>query len=200
MRAVLIALGLLLVAGCATKTTVVRADFTQGEGAYVVGYSEDPVIRTRVEEQLVEDLRAREMIAFASHPDIPDITTSSRYELIAAARKRGVISVIVINQVSSDATDSVVRNPERVSPTHPDLQAFYDYSRGRQADVGPGQEVFAEVNLFVLDGDKANLFWSGTTWSFQADGQGTAIRGISETIADQLQKVRDQSRANPFTQ
>ncbi len=111
-----------------------------------------------------------------------------------------MISVIVINQVSRDATNSVVRNPERISPAHPDLQAFYDYSRGRQPVVEQGQEVFAEVNLFVLDGDKANLFWSGTTWSFQADGQGTAIRGISETIANQLEKVRDQARANPFTQ
>ncbi len=200
MRAILVTVGLLLVAGCATQTTVVRADFTQGEGAYVVGYSGDPVIRTRMEEQLVNDLRAREMIAFASHTDIPDITASSRYELIAAARKRGVISVIVINQVSGDASDSVVQNPERISPTHPDLQAFYDYSLGQQPVVEPGQQVFAEVNLFVLDGDEASLFWSGTTWSFQADGQGTAIRGISETIADQLQKVRDQARANPFTQ
>jgi hypothetical protein len=199
MRASLIALGLLLVTGCAAKTTVVRADFTQGEGAYVVGYAADPAIRTRVEEQLVSDLRAREMIAFASHPDIPDITSSSRYELIAAARKRGVISVIVINQVSGDASDSVVQNPKRISPTHPDLRSFYEYSRDRQTAIEPGQQVFAEVNLFVLDGDKANLFWSGTTWSFQADGQGTAIRGISETIANQLQKVRDQSRANPFT-
>ncbi|MCZ6710645.1 MAG: hypothetical protein O7B25_09800, partial [Gammaproteobacteria bacterium] len=59
--------------------------------------------------------------------------------------------------------------------------------------------VFAEVNLFILDGEAANLYWSGTTWSFHADGEGTAIRGISETIADQLQQVRDSARSNAFT-
>ena len=199
MRLMLLGLSVVMLAGCAAKTTVIRADFTKGAGVYVVGYTPDPEIRTGIEEQLVADLRAREMIAYPSHVDIPDIAASSRKELIASANERSVIGVIVINQVAADASDIIVQDPQRVSPTHPDLQAFYAYSKDRKQTFDPDRRVFAEVNLFILDGDIANLFWSGTTWSFSADGQGTAIRGISETIADQLRQVRDTSRSNAFT-
>jgi hypothetical protein len=199
MRWTLLWLSVVVLAACTTKTTVIRADLTKGEGAYVVGYTPDPAIRTAIEEQLVADLRARDMIAYPSHVDIPDIAASSRKELIASANERAVIGVIVVNQVAADASDSIVQDPQRVSPTHPDLQAFYAYSKDREQTFDPDQRVFAEVNLFILDGDIANLFWSGTTWSFSADGQGSAIRSISEMIADQLQQVRDTSRSNAFT-
>jgi len=195
---VALGLGVLALAACTTKTTVIRADLTKGEGVYVVGYSADPAIRTGIEEQLVADLRARNIVAFPSHVDIPDITASNRAELIASANARAVIGVIVINQVAADASDSIVEDPERVSPTHPDLQAFYAHSKSQEQTLDLGQRVFAEVNLFIVDGAVANLFWSGTTWSFHADGEGTAIRGISETIADQMQQVRATSRSNAF--
>lgn len=199
MRWILLGLGVIGLAACTTKT-VIRVDFTKSAGAYVVGYTADPVIRIRFEEQLVADLRARELIAYPSHVDIPDITASNRGELIASANAREVIGIVVINQVAADASDSIVQDPKRVSPTHPDLQSFYAYSEGQQqTPLDPDQRVFTEVNLFILDGEEvANLFWSGTTWSFHADGQGTAIRGISETIADQLLQVRDTARTTAF--
>ena len=200
MRWMLILMGTAALAACVSKTTVIRADFTKAAGVYVVGYTPDPAIRTAMEEQLVADLRARDAIAYPSHVDIPDITASNRDELIASANARTAIGIIVINQATADAADSVVQNPQRVSPAHPDVQAFYDYSKDAQdAPLDPNQRVFAEVNLFIVDGDVANLFWSGTTWSFHADGQGSAIRSISETIADQLQHVRDTARSNAFT-
>jgi hypothetical protein len=199
MRWILLGLGVIALSACTTQPTVIRADFTKAAGVYVVGYALDPAIRTGIEEQLVADLRARQMIAFPSHVDIPDITASNRSELIASANARQVISVIVINPVAADASDSIVEDPNRVSPTHPDLQAFYAYSKSQQQTFDPSQRVFAEVNLFILDGEAANLYWSGTTWSFHADGEGTAIRGISETIADQLQQVRESARSNAFT-
>ncbi len=189
----------LLLTACTTQTTVIRADFTQGEGALIVGYAADRAIRVAIEDQLVGDLTARNMVAYPSHPDIADITASNRDQLIALARAKKAVSVLVINQVASDASDSVVQNPERVSPNHPDLQAFYHYTEAHQpAAPQVGQSVLAEVNLFVLDGDKANLFWSGTTWSFQADGKGTALRDISALVADQLQQLRTNARSTAF--
>ena len=200
MRWILLGLGVIALVSCSTKTTIIRADFTKAAGVYVVGYTEDPVIRTGIEEQLVADLRARNGIAYPSHVDIPDITASNRVELLRSAHAREAIGILLVNQVAADASDSIVQNPERVSPTHPDLQAFYVYSEKRQHEpLNQDQRVFAEVNLFVLDGDVANLYWSGTTWSFHADGTGTAIRGISEVIADQLQQVREDARSNAFT-
>jgi len=199
MQWILLALGVFALSACTTQTTVIRADLTKGAGVYVVGYTPDPAIRTGIEEQLVADLRARQMIAYPSHVDIPDITASSRSEVIASANAKQVIGVIVINQVAADAADSIVQDPRRISPIHPDLQAFYAYTKDREQTFDAAQRVFAEVNLFILDGEVANLFWSGTTWSFHADGQGTAIRAISETIADQLAQVRDISRSNAFT-
>ncbi|MCZ6854627.1 MAG: hypothetical protein O7G86_11980 [Gammaproteobacteria bacterium] len=51
------------------------------------------------------------------------------------------------------------------------------------------------MNLFFLDGQKTRLAWSGTTWSFEADGAGKAIRDISETVANELKKIRDRIRS-----
>jgi hypothetical protein len=80
-------------------------------------------------------------------------------------------------------------------PDYSDLSAFYEYAKAVEESYVPGREVFAEVNLFVIDGAGAQLAWSETTWSFDADGAGGAIRGISESVADQLQKVRKAYRA-----
>lgn len=184
---------------CTTQTTVIRADFTEREGALVVGYATDPSIRIAIENQLVGDLTARDMTAFPSHPDIHDITLSNRDQLLALANAKQTVAVLVVNQVASDASDSVVQNPQRVSPNHPDLRTFYEYTENNRVDPPQvGQRVLAEVNLFIIDGDQANLYWSGTSWSFQADGKGTALRDISSLVADQLQQVRNSARATAF--
>ena len=60
----------MLLSACTTQTTVIRAAFTQGEGALIVGYAADPAIRIAIEDQLVGDLSARSMVAYPSHPDI----------------------------------------------------------------------------------------------------------------------------------
>lgn len=188
-----------LLAACSTQTTVLRADFSKRAGIYVVGFAQNPAVRTAMENQLVNDLTSRDILAFASHSDIPDITLSSRSQLLSMANAKQAIGILVVNQAAADASDSVVQNPQRVSPKHADLRAFYDYTKANQAEpIQPDQRVFAEVNLFILDGDLANLFWSGTTWSFHADGEGTALRGISELIANQLQEVGRSARATAF--
>lgn len=158
MRWILLGLGVIGLAACTTQT-VIRVDFTKSAGAYVVGYTADPVIRIRFEEQLVADLRARELIAYPSHVDIPDITASNRGELIASANAREVIGIVVINQVAADASDSIVQDPKRVSPTHPDLQPIL-VPRGRHEraklrekalrNLDAVKELFLPHSSFVL--------------------------------------------------
>lgn len=185
-----------LVAGCVTKTEVIRADFTQAEGVYVIGFTEDAEIRQRLEDELVADLRAQGSIAYPSYPDIRDITTSTRGEIIGLVNSKKLISVLLLNQVSADASDSVVAEPERVSPLHPDLQAFYAHARESEPSMPEqGERVFVEINLFVIDGEKANLFWSGTSWSDRADGRGGAIGDISALVTQQLTALRDRLRS-----
>jgi len=184
--------------GCAAKTTLISVDFRTQAGVYVVGYTANSAIRLLVEDQLVSDIIARNMVAYPSHPDIDDITSSTPAQVIGKAKDKKAVGVIVVNQVAADASDSIVQDPRRVSPTHPDIQAFYEYSKGQNENFEEGQEVFAEVNLFIIQGDTANLLWSGTTWSFHADNRGSAVVGISEIIADQLRQVRDRYRKNAF--
>jgi len=196
-RAVIVP-GCLLFVGCAAKTTLISVDFRTQAGVYVVGYTANSAIRLLVEDQLVSDIIARNMVAYPSHPDIDDITSSTPAQVIGKAKDKKAVGVIVVNQVAADASDSIVQDPRRVSPTHPDIQAFYEYSKGQNENFEEGQEVFAEVNLFIIQGDTANLLWSGTTWSFHADNRGSAVVGISEIIADQLRQVRDRYRKNAF--
>ncbi len=183
----------LILTACVTQPDVIRIDFTQNAGVYIIGYTTDVRIRRAMEDQLVRDLKDREMIAYPSYPDLPDIQMTTRKNVLAAAHAKKTVAVVVINQVVA-GEEGVIDNPIRISPDHPDLQAFYDYTRTLEENQEPDGEVFAEVNAFLIDGDKTRLIWTGTTWSFHADGAGGAISGISETIANEMRKIRDEMR------
>ena len=195
MQTRLLTLALCLLTGCVAAPDVIRTDFTQNEGVYVLGYTTNVDIRRAMEDQLVQDLNARDIVAYASHHDLPDIGTTTREGVLAAANAKRTIAVIVINQVVP-GEDGVIDNPLRVSPLHPDLQTFYEHTKTVEENYDADREVFAEVNAFLIDGQKTRLAWSGTTWSFVADGAGGAIRGISETVATELRKIRDEFRSN----
>lgn len=183
-----VALVLGFIVSACTSPDVIRTDLTTQAGGYVVGYTGNAALRHTFEDRLVADLRARGMTAFPSYPDLPDISTATRDSVARAANEKHVVAIIVINQVMADE-NRAIGNPARVSPDHPDLQAFYDYTRRVEAEYDPEEVGFAEVNLFFVDGAKTRLAWSGTTWSFQ-DGAGGAIAGISENIARQLEEAR----------
>ncbi len=195
MQTRLVILAVCLLTGCAAAPDVIRTDFTQNEGVYVLGYTTNVDIRRAMEDQLVQDLNARDIVAYASHHDLPDIGTTTREGVLAAANAKRTVAVVVINQVVP-GEDGVIDNPLRISPLHPDLQAFYEHTKNVEENYDADREVFAEVNAFLIDGQKTRLAWSGTTWSFQADGAGGAIRGISETVANELRTVRDEFRSD----
>ncbi len=180
-----------LFGACASKTEVRSIDLTRQTGAYVVAYTPRTSVRLAVEQQLIADLAERGMTAFPSSADFPDITTSTSEQILQQANAHRALTVLVINRVASGGVASPVRNPARISPEHPSLRAFYEYSR-RQAGAhyDPEREAVVEVNLFLIQDSNAELFWSGTVWSFAADDSGDAIRALSAQIADQLDQVR----------
>lgn len=193
-RLLFLTLIILTLTACKIQTSTVTADFRHQKGIYVVAYTADRSIRERVEDQLADDLRLNKMIAKTSFQEIEDVTTSSPAKVIQKANDAHLLAILVINQVGADGSNNIVKDPKRISPMHPTLQEFYAYSKQNFAQtIEQNQEVFAEVNLFVLDKGEAKLVWSGTTWSFQADNKGTAIRDISKTVASQLAKLRDKS-------
>jgi hypothetical protein len=180
-----------LLSACAGQTQVFSTDLTTQSGVYILGYTTNSAIRIAMEDQLVADLARQDMLAWASHNDLPDLQRITPPDVVAAANGKQAIGVVLINQVAADASDSVLSNPDRVTPLHPDLQAFFQEAHAEMEDnVEPGTPVFAEVNLFLVDGAATRLYWSGTTWSFHADGNGTAIREISATIATQMRNAR----------
>lgn len=182
-------------AGCASEPPgddAIILDFTHTRGAYILGYSADRDIRTRFEDQLVADLAARDIQAWPSHPDIPDATATDRKTVLAAANAKQAMFVVLAEQVPPGAQAvSQASRPERITHEHPDLEEFYKHTRADTRDYDPSQEVFVEVSAYLIQDDRTKLFWSGTTWSFAADGEGTAIRDISTTIADAIAKARE---------
>lgn len=185
----------LIVSGCAGKTEVTSYDFSKRGGVYVVGFTADETIRRGVEDQIAADLRSRDMVAFVSYEDFPSLSSMSRNTLIDAANDKEALAVMVVNQVVA-GEDGVIDNPVRITPEHPDLEAFYQWTKSVERDFDPDNEIFAEVNAFLIEGKRAKLVWSGTTWSFEADGEGGAISGISANIADELGQIRDALRAD----
>lgn len=187
-----IALSVFISSCTTTETSSVTADFREKEGVYIVGYTDITDTRIMLEDQLASDLTKRDMLAWPSHLTLDDITNATPQEIKDKAAEKKALSLIILNRVAADASDSVIKNPKRISPKHSTLQAFYTHSRMLvENSYDADQEVFVEVNLFILDGDEAKLFWSGTTWTFNANDRPAAIRDISAIVADQLAQVRD---------
>ncbi|MEE4361470.1 MAG: hypothetical protein V2I63_08085 [Pseudomonadales bacterium] len=186
-----------LLCACATRTEVFSTDLTTQNGVYVLGYTSDESIRVAMEDQAVADLAAQGIAAWASHEDLPRLQRSSAGDVIAAASRRQAVGVVLINQAAAGPGDAPQTPQAPVTPLHPDLRTFFRESSTELDDsANAGGPVFAEVNLYLVDGTATRLFWNGTTWSFLADGQGTAIRDISETIAAQLQDARSEFLRN----
>jgi len=182
---------LLLVAGCVapTKTDVTVYDFRQASGAYVLVYSTDREMRTRFEDRLVADMTARNMKAYPSHPDLPDVRATDRVSLLAAAKAKHAMFVLVIEEVQHSET-GVVASPQRITHDHPDLQDFYEHTLPADHEHADDTQVFVEVSAFLIQDDYAKLVWSGATWSVEDGGEADRIAGFSTTIADALAKAR----------
>jgi hypothetical protein len=181
-----------LASGCAGPT-ITSIDLSEHRGAYVVAYLADNTVRGAMERRLVADLAAQEINAWPSLDDIVDITRSSAALVLDDAVRHGAAAVLVLNLVNHDGSGGIVANPQRNSPEHPDLQAMYQYSREHSTIAyDPGHEAIVEVNLFIAGGDsRGELFWSGTIWSFAADGSGAAMRDVSDQVALELAKARE---------
>ena len=198
MRSTLIPVCLMaLICGCADqpKSEVTVIDYRNTQGAYVLVYSGDEEFRAMFEDQLVSDLAARDMAAFASHNDLPDVTATSRNKLLGAANDRKAMFVLVVEEVK-EGEKAVTRsnNPGRISHEHPTLQDFYSDTRPAEGDHQPGSQVFVEVSGFLIQGNYAKLVWSGTTWSLEADDPQTRISELSTTIANAIEDARRKRR------
>ena len=177
------------------ETSTITADFRHKSGVYIIGYTQNQLARTAIETALVKNLGANDIVAYASIEDFPNIVAATPDQLRSKADEKAVISVIILNRVSSDASDSLVKNPARISPLHPTLQQFYAASESESVDnFKDSDSVFVEVNLFILEGDKAKLYWSGTTWTKKDTDQNIAVTDLAETISDQLVILRNAKR------
>lgn len=174
--------------GCVSNQPVKSIDLSKHRGVFVVVFMDDPSLRRSAETQLTAEMRGRGIEAFPSVDDIEDVTTSSAEQVAAAARARGAAAVVIVNPMNRDGSGGALA--DRVSPQHPDLQAFFEQSRHAAARYSPGSEAILEVDLFALGDEHAELFWSGTVRSFTADGTGAAIPGLSAQIAEAMARAR----------
>ena len=112
----LLCLSIILLNGCQStvQTSTITADFRDKAGVYIVGYTDNATARSRLESALATNLRKNDIVAYASSDDFPMITTTTPAQLRAVAKQKKVISVIILNRVSTDANDSVVKDPARV--------------------------------------------------------------------------------------
>ena len=183
-----------LVAACASPsaTEVTVLDFSKASGAYILVYSTDQPLRASFEDQLVADLGARNIKGYPSHPDLPDVKTTNRENVLAAATAQKAMFIVVVEEVPHGQTGVVRSNEERITHEHPTLHDFYEHTLPADHGHDEDSEVFVEVSAFLIQEDHAKLFWSGTTWGLQAEGGEDRIAGLSATIADAIERARRQ--------
>ena len=192
---------ILICTACASQkqaagdSDVMVLDFANTKGAYVIAYTADQDVRKAFEDQLVADLATRDITAWPSYPNIPDATKTTRDVVLTAANAKKAMFVILAEQVPP-GKKAVSQGQGRITHEHPDLQDFYEHSKPPGDQFDPDKQVFVEVTAYLIQGNRAKSFWSGTTWAFNADGEGSAIKSISTTIADAILKARQQFLQN----
>jgi hypothetical protein len=186
----------LLMAGCAqpSRTEATVLDFSRASGVYVLAYSTDREMRMRFEDRLVQDLTARDIKAYPSHPDLPDLRATRRADLVRAANARAAMFVLVVEELGHGET-GVVNSPGRIAHDDPTLQDYYENTRPADHEHDDATEVFVEASAFLLQGDDGKLVWSGTAWPTPATAEGDQMAGLSETIADAIEKARRDFRS-----
>lgn len=197
----------LIAGGCAREPRVERIDLTGVAGGLVVAYDGREEIRIALEDQLVTDLTRRGLVAFASHADLPDIPGRSADEVIRAANARRVAAVLVVREVRPSEARDAGNTAAATTPESSDLPTYLAQARsdarsdtrshapqvaaaGREAS----QEAMVEVNLFLLQGARAQRFWSGVAITGAADGSGAGLRDLSGQIADALTRAQRELR------
>jgi len=180
--------------GCTAPTQVISTDLTRQSGVYVIGHVDREDIRVKLEDRFVLDLAAHEIRGIASGQDIKLIKKATPSDMVRAANTHDVAAIVVINRVSGDGTDGVIKSERRITPDNPDLQAYYQATKGELDEYGNDEPIYAEVNAFLVDGNKTRRFWTGTTWTFQGDDDGV-IGDISQTIAAELAKAAGELRS-----
>ena len=155
----------------------------------MLAYTTDTELHAVFEDQLVADLAAREIKAYASYVDQPDVTAMTRDNVLQAAKARKALFVLVVEEVRHGQV-GVVTEQNRISQQHPTLQDFYRNAQPADHEHEDHDQVFVEVSAFLIQGETAKLYWSGTTWSVQADGQAGRIANISSNIANAIENAR----------
>ena len=178
--------------GCTTTRTVRSVDLTRQSGIYVVGYTHDLERRGQFERQLVGRLIEQQFKAYASIDDIPDIAASTPQQLITQAREHQAVAVLMIKPVNST---EIQAHAQSMPSKYQILQDLYDESKAQIEHYDPNQEAVFEVYGFILNSKEPQLFWSGTTWTFVADGMGSGINSITTILTEELVKLRDKIRS-----
>lgn len=174
-----------------THTSVTSME-VHGQGAYIIGYTENIELRQTFEDRLVDDLTARNMRALPSYPDFPSIEDAKAEDVVQTAAGENLAAIVIVNPVRSDKAGPV-KDPRRATPEQSQVRDFFAASKAAlEEKPDPNQEMFAEVNAYLIEGNKTRLIWSGVTWNFHADGAGSAISDVSTLVADNLAKARDQ--------
>lgn len=190
MRKLILILVMTACAACSSTTTVTKHIGPDApRGTYILALTSDAEVRRMFEDRLAADMAERGLTAFTSYPDLPDPRNTSRDQVLAAARARNALFVLAVEEVIP-GTERVVKDAGRITPEHPTLRQFLENNQPTGVDHDPKSTVFVEVSAFQIREDQAVLVWSGTTWSFQADGKGGAIDDISTTIADAINTER----------
>lgn len=187
----LLTMVLVLVAGCAPEPKIRKVDLTRQSGIYVVGYTDNFKLRRTFENQLADKLRQQQFTVFVSSDEIPDITDSTPEMVIDLAISHGAVAVLTVTPINSDKPRP---DTPQMASQYRMLQDFYHESKNKVNNYNPDKEAFFEIHAFVLDSNQPTTIWSGTTWTFEADGKGGGIDSVTETLTQVLVQIRDKIR------
>jgi len=166
---VILILGAILVAGCATTQviSVWKDPSYQAHPAKVmiIGVAKNPIYRRLFEDEFVKQIRARGSDAIASYTVLSDQLQEDQGAVAAKVKELGVDTLLITRMVSSKTVQYYVPGTAYYPPpyygTWPDYYGYgyrYMYSPGYVAE---DEYAVIETNLYETVSDK--LVWAATS-------------------------------------
>ncbi len=187
-RSFLIAIGILILASCATTklTTVWKDENFHGTigKVVVVGAFREPSIRNFFEDEFVRQLKSRGVDAVASYTIVPIGELKRKGFLMTEIRRSGADAALVTRLVDKKTVGSYVPGEVYVVPNYYRRWGpYFDYI------YQPGYMVreeyaYAETNVYDTKDEK--LIWAARSRTLMSGSRRDLIKSFVRTMTDEM--------------
>lgn len=189
-------IGLLLLAGCSTTRLITSwKDDSYKSGQLkkpmIMAITEKRIVRSRLEDEIVQKLREEGVTAVQSYKAFPELNGLTVDMIKANLAESGLDSILVTRMIDTRQETGYVPGTTSYYANHGSFGNYYSSSMAVVSTPGYSYDfkVYTlESNLYAARDEK--LIWTGLSEADEANTVDTSLKDLAVTVADELKKKK----------